>query len=104
MHSWVCFIRPPRDMLNTQPPMPPSGIHQDPSPPPPASTPTHPRCHSHPPTHPPTQDHRITVVRNLGGPAVRDLHLVNFSVGNGGQELIVDATVTLAWGRRWGGG
>jgi hypothetical protein len=31
---------------------------------------------------------------------VRDVHLENFSVSNGGAELIEDASVTLAYGRR----
>lgn len=35
-----------------------------------------------------------------GGPAVRDIHLENFSVSNGGAELIENGTCTLAWGRR----
>ena len=33
---------------------------------------------------------------------MRDIHLENFSVSNGGAELIEDGTCTLAWGRRWG--
>eukprot|EP00887_Chlorella_sp_A99_P006972 scaffold2.g6972.t1 len=44
---------------------------------------------------------RVVVVRNAGGPTVRDIHLHNFSVSNGGQELIViEDGVTLAYGRR----
>lgn len=46
---------------------------------------------------------RVVVVRNAGGPTVRDIHLHNFSVSNGGQELIViEDGVTLAYGRRYG--
>ncbi|GAB4813067.1 hypothetical protein N2152v2_000113 [Parachlorella kessleri] len=48
------------------------------------------------------QGERVVVVRNVGGPAVRDIHLENFSVSNGGQELIQDANITLAYGRRYG--
>jgi hypothetical protein len=32
----------------------------------------------------------------------RDLHLENFNVSNGGRDLIEDASVTLAYGRRYG--
>jgi ATP-binding cassette subfamily F protein 3 len=38
--------------------------------------------------------------RGGGGP--RDIHLENFSVSNGGKELVVDANVSLAVGRRYG--
>ena len=34
---------------------------------------------------------------------MRDLHLENFSVSNGGQELIQDANITMAFGRRYVG-
>jgi ATP-binding cassette subfamily F protein 3 len=44
----------------------------------------------------------VEVARNGGGPAVRDVHLRNFSVSNGGAELISDADVVLALGRRYG--
>ncbi|PNH01238.1 ABC transporter F family member 3 [Tetrabaena socialis] len=37
-----------------------------------------------------------------GGGGTRDVMLENFSLGNGGKELIVDATVMLAFGRRYG--
>jgi ATP-binding cassette subfamily F protein 3 len=33
---------------------------------------------------------------------VRDIHLENFSISNGGAELIENGTCTLAWGRRYG--
>ena len=45
---------------------------------------------------------KIEVMRNCGGPAVRDVHLRNFSVSNGGADLIADADVVLAYGRRYG--
>lgn len=48
------------------------------------------------------EGHKITVIRNTGGPAVRDLHLRNISVSNGGAELIRDCDVVLAFGRRYG--
>jgi len=48
------------------------------------------------------QGQKITLLRNMGGPAVRDIHLENFSVSNGGAELVTDATVLLAFGRRYG--
>lgn len=38
--------------------------------------------------------------RGAGG--ARDIHLENFSVSNGGKELIEDASVSLAVGRRYG--
>ncbi len=46
-----------------------------------------------------------TIVRDksgAGGGGPRDLHLDNFNVSNGGKDLIVDASVTLAYGRRYG--
>jgi len=43
-----------------------------------------------------------TIVRNVGGGGCRDLHLENFSVSNGGKDLIEDATLMLAFGRRYG--
>lgn len=46
---------------------------------------------------------KITINRNTGGAAVRDIHLEQFSVSNGGQELISDASLTLAWGHKYGG-
>ena len=45
---------------------------------------------------------KIEVVRNMGGPIVRDIHLRSISVSNGGAELISDADVVLAYGRRYG--
>ena len=45
---------------------------------------------------------KIEVLRNCGGPAVRDVHLRNISVSNGGADLIADADVVLAYGRRYG--
>ncbi len=33
---------------------------------------------------------------------MRDIHLDNFSISNGGAELIENGTCTLAWGRRCG--
>lgn len=42
------------------------------------------------------------IVRNRGGYGSKDLHLENFSISNGGKELISDATVTLSFGRRYG--
>ncbi|KAJ3695225.1 hypothetical protein LUZ60_000602 [Juncus effusus] len=37
-----------------------------------------------------------------GGPAVRDIHLENFSVTVGGRDLIQDASITLSFGRHYG--
>ena len=48
------------------------------------------------------QGHGPVIIRNAGGGGSRDLHLENFSVSNGGRELIEDANVTLAYGRRYG--
>ncbi|KAL4424205.1 hypothetical protein ABPG75_001506 [Micractinium tetrahymenae] len=45
---------------------------------------------------------KVEVVRNAGGPAVRDVHLENFSISNGGAELIEHGNCTLAFGRRYG--
>lgn len=45
---------------------------------------------------------KIEVMRNCGGPIVRDVHLTNISVSNGGADLIADADVVLAYGRRYG--
>ncbi|KAL4515714.1 hypothetical protein Ndes2437B_g07137 [Nannochloris sp. 'desiccata'] len=45
---------------------------------------------------------RIEVMRNCGGPAVRDVHLSNISVSNGGADLIADADIVLTYGRRYG--
>ncbi|KXZ48205.1 hypothetical protein GPECTOR_29g111 [Gonium pectorale] len=43
-----------------------------------------------------------TIIRNKGGGGARDVHLENFSLSNGGKELVSDATVMLAFGRRYG--
>ncbi|XP_057520440.1 ABC transporter F family member 3 [Amaranthus tricolor] len=40
--------------------------------------------------------------QDTGGPAIRDIHLDNFSVSVGGRELIVDGEVTLSFGRHYG--
>ncbi|PSC74057.1 ABC transporter F family member 3 [Micractinium conductrix] len=45
---------------------------------------------------------KVQVVRHTGGPAVRDIHLENFSISNGGAELIENGNCTLAFGRRYG--
>ena len=45
---------------------------------------------------------KIVVIRNPGGPPVRDIHLEEFSISNGGAELVSNATVTLVFGRRYG--
>jgi ATP-binding cassette subfamily F protein 3 len=45
---------------------------------------------------------KIEVMRNCGGPAVRDVHLTNISVSNGGADLIADADIVLTYGRRYG--
>jgi hypothetical protein len=37
-----------------------------------------------------------------GGAGARDVRLEDFSVSNGGRELIEDATIVLAHGRRYG--
>ncbi|KAK9804716.1 hypothetical protein WJX72_001738 [[Myrmecia] bisecta] len=42
------------------------------------------------------------IARNKGSGGSKDLHLENFSVSNGGADLIEDATLTLAFGRRYG--
>lgn len=44
----------------------------------------------------------IEVVRNTGGPAVRDIHLQSVCISNGGAELVSDADVMLAYGRKYG--
>ena len=41
-------------------------------------------------------------MRNAGGGGSPDLHLENFSVSNGGPDLIEDASLLLASGRRCG--
>lgn len=42
------------------------------------------------------------IVRNAGSGGPRDLHLEDFSVSNGGPNLIEDASLMLAFGRRYG--
>lgn len=37
-----------------------------------------------------------------GGGGSKDVHLENFSVSNGGKDLIEDASVMMAYGRRYG--
>ncbi|KAJ3689153.1 hypothetical protein LUZ61_018317 [Rhynchospora tenuis] len=37
-----------------------------------------------------------------GGPAIRDIHMENFSVTVGGRDLISDASITLSYGRHYG--
>ena len=36
------------------------------------------------------------------GPAVKDIHMENFNISVGGQDLIVDGMVTLSFGRHYG--
>ena len=36
------------------------------------------------------------------GPTIRDIHLDNFSVSDGGRELIIDGKVTLSFERNYG--
>ncbi len=43
------------------------------------------------------------IVRNVGSGGSPDLHLENFSVSNGGPDLIENASLLLASGRRYGG-
>lgn len=38
---------------------------------------------------------------NVKGPAVKDIHMENFSVSFGGRELIQDGSVTLFWEALW---
>lgn len=45
---------------------------------------------------------KIEVVRHVGGPPVRDIHLHDVCVSNGGAELITDASIVLAHRRRYG--
>ncbi|KAG2423892.1 hypothetical protein HXX76_014945 [Chlamydomonas incerta] len=48
------------------------------------------------------QSENPTIIRNQGAGGSRDVHLENFSLSNGGKELVSDATVMLAFGRRYG--
>jgi len=45
---------------------------------------------------------RPRIIRNAGAMGSRDIHLNCFSVSNGGAELIEDADLILAYGRRYG--
>lgn len=40
---------------------------------------------------------------NLGGNTVKDIHMENFTISVGGRDLIVDGSVTLSFGRHYGG-
>lgn len=42
------------------------------------------------------------IVRETGSGGSRDIHLDSICVSNGGEELISDASLTLAYGRRYG--
>eukprot|EP00890_Picochlorum_soloecismus_P002952 jgi/Picsp_1/3658/NSC_06495-R1_abc transporter family protein len=44
----------------------------------------------------------VEIIRHVGGPAVRDIHLTNICVSNGGAELISDSDIVLAYGRKYG--
>lgn len=39
---------------------------------------------------------------NESGPAIRDIHMENFSISVGGKDLIQDASLTLSFGRHYG--
>ncbi|MQL74465.1 hypothetical protein Taro_006837 [Colocasia esculenta] len=39
---------------------------------------------------------------DVNGPALKDIHMENFTVSVGGRDLIEDATVTLSFGRHYG--
>lgn len=39
----------------------------------------------------------------IGGPTVRDIHMENFNISVGGRDLVVDGSVTLSFGRHYGG-
>jgi ATP-binding cassette subfamily F protein 3 len=43
-----------------------------------------------------------TITRHAGGGGSRDIHLDRICVSNGGEELVRDASLTLAAGRRYG--
>ena len=57
-----------------------------------------PRC-AHQTTLPP---HTHAYGNNSGGGGARDVRLEDFSVSNGGRELIENGSVVLAHGRRYG--
>lgn len=42
------------------------------------------------------------IARNMGGGGSKDIHLEDFSVSNGGPNLIEDASLVFAFGRRYG--
>ncbi|GAX81005.1 hypothetical protein CEUSTIGMA_g8440.t1 [Chlamydomonas eustigma] len=46
--------------------------------------------------------HLPEIIRNAGASGCRDIHLEDFNVSNGGKDLIADATLMLAFGRRYG--
>jgi hypothetical protein len=50
---------------------------------------------------PPTPPH-LAPDPSSGGGGARDVHLENFSVSNGGKELIENGNVMFAFGRRYG--
>lgn len=43
-----------------------------------------------------------TIIRNQGSAGCRDIHLEDFNISAGGKDLIVDANLMLAFGRRYG--
>lgn len=45
---------------------------------------------------------KVEILRNVGGPVVKDIHLDNLSISNGGAELITNSDVTLAYGHKYG--
>ena len=42
------------------------------------------------------------IIRNAGAAGCKDIHLDDFNLSNGGKDLISDATLMLAFGRRYG--
>lgn len=40
---------------------------------------------------------------NMGGPNVKDIHMENFNISVGGRDLILDGSITLSFGRHYGG-
>lgn len=44
----------------------------------------------------------VIIRSDVGSGGSRDIHLENFSLSNGGAELIENASLTLAYGRRYG--
>ena len=43
-----------------------------------------------------------TIIRNQGSQGCKDIHLEDFNISAGGKDLIVDANMMLAYGRRYG--